>query len=587
MHRPMIRFMIISLLLAWTLLFASCSKEEGAAKHVTAHSVDDPANRNRDSLLPEEERSREPVQGGVLTIAFFSEPGSLNHLTWTGGYAYRINMFLYPGLLWMDRKTFELVPFAAESLPEISEDKKVHTWRLRAGIKWHDFEESNAYLSARDVKFSFELMKDPDTVASYGHNEFPYLKEIKVLDDHTFQAIYEEALGDAVYNMGIDFRIVPAHILQSVPPSEIAGHPIGREPVGYGPFRLHRWKSGEEILLVRDDANREAYPPEFRPYMDGLRFRIVSDFNVQMNLLLRKEVDLIALMPDDWVYKAQGPAFSEVATRHLYYNPYWSYIAWNNRSPLFNDTRVRRAMTHMVRRKEILKSHYHDLTRVLSGPFWYDSKAYDPSIEPLPFDVQEAARLLKEAGWEDRDDDGILDKEIDGEPRKFEFEFTVSRPQGYMKALITSMKEDLQQAGIVMKIRDLDWSIFRQELNNRNFEAISGLYQTRFIYEDLYSKLHSTQSSKGYNRVGYENPEVNEVLERVRREFDDDKRYTLLRRLHALINEDQPYTFLYSPPSLLAINKRWRNVIIHKGGISYFEWWLPPEHRLASDEIPD
>ena len=66
-----------------------------------------------------------------------------------------------------------------------------------------------------------------------------------------------------------------------------------------------------------------------------------------------------------------------------------------------------------------------------------------------------------------------------------------------------------------------------------------------------------------------------------------EKRYAMLRRFHALIHDDQPLTCLYSLATLVAVNKRWRNVKIHKTGPFFYEWWLPPENRKPSDEVPE
>ena len=118
--------------------------------------------------------------------------------------------------------------------------------------------------------------------------------------------------------------------------------------------------------------------------------------------------------------------------------------------------------------------------------------------------------------------------------------------------------------------------------------ATSGFLLSRLAYEDPYGKWHSSQDRKGgNNRAGYKNQKADEILDRVQSEFDVEKRYALLQELHALIHEDQPFTFLYSMPSLVAVNKRWRNVIIHKCGLDFYVWWLPLELISASDEIPD
>jgi peptide/nickel transport system substrate-binding protein len=573
----------------------SCSDKEAMPGEGTAQvekkteSYDKVMNPDRDRFLSPEERARRLEFGGIIQIRFPNNPGTLNNLTRGDVLAKSVLVFLYPKLLFTDYDTCELTPFAAASLPEVSEDKKVYTWRIRKGLKWDDFEKSGAYVTSRDVKFSFDLMKDPATGAQTVAADFNHLVDIQVVDDWTFEAVYDDPTADAVYKMGEEFRIMPSHILEDVPHSEIAKHPIGREPVGYGPFRFVQWKDNREILLRRNDLNREIFPKAFRPHVDGLRFLTITDQDMVLPLFLRGELDLALVSADDWQFKTQDPAFEEIGSRHCYFLPHWYYIAWNNESPLFNDARVRHAMTHMVRREEILETHLHGLGKVISGPLFYFSRGYDRSITPLSFDPKTATRLLKEAGWEDHDGDGILDKEIDGKQRKFEFEFlkTVSK-NVYLEAIASTMKEDLRKIGIKMTVRELEFSALRKQYGDHHFDAVALGSSTSPIYEDPYGAWHSSQTAPGkFNRASYINLKVDALLEQVRLEHDMHRRYDLLNQFHGIIHEDQPFTFLYSMALSIVINRRWRNVKIHKLGVLFYEWWLPPENRKPSDVLPE
>jgi peptide/nickel transport system substrate-binding protein len=109
--------------------------------------------------------------------------------------------------------------------------------------------------------------------------------------------------------------------------------------------------------------------------------------------------------PDGFIKKFKYPSHS------------YSYIGYNLRNPLFQDRKVRLALTHLVNRDRILKDVYYGLARIITGPFFSESKSYDKSIASYPFSVETAAKLLADAGWKDVDGDGILEK--DG--KKFEF----------------------------------------------------------------------------------------------------------------------------------------------------------------------
>lgn len=573
MHRPRQTTLLTFLLLAFIGIPLFSGTDE----------TRDPAVRDRDRLLPATERDREPEFGGIINLRYAGDPRTLNNLMRSDGIGYRVCLFLCPRFLQLHPDTYEFVPFTASGLPEVSEDRLRYTWRIREGLKWEDFEESGAYVTAEDVKFSFDLIKNPDT-ACPGRSDFEHLTEIRVLDRYRFEAVYDKPSVDAVYKLGHDFRIMPKHLLSEVPAAEIANHPIGRRPVGFGPFKFHHWTKNKEILLVRNDMNRDLFPELFRPHVDGVRLKIVPDADMVWNLFLRGEIDICTFLHDNWKYRTTSDEFTKIGTRHFYYLPYWCYLAWNNDKAFFNDARVRRAMTHLMRRHEILESHFYGLGKVLSGPFWYSSRAYDRSIAPLPFDPEKAKRLLAEAGWEDGDGDGILEK---GE-LKFEFELFVSTSMySFLEPLLMAFQQDVEKAGIVMNIRKMEWSALKKLIDERSYDALPMAYRNYPVFEDPYQYWHSSLAGgPGNNRPDYRNPDLDHLLEEIRLEYDEAKRYALLRKVHGILHEEQPATFLYSLPSLVGINNRWRNVKIHNTGCFYYEWWLPSESRKSSDEIP-
>ncbi|MHC4943709.1 MAG: ABC transporter substrate-binding protein [Planctomycetota bacterium] len=578
---------LIFLLLVWSSAPALPQEPEDTGKVLDCVSQDR-LNPDRDSLLPPEERNREPEFGGVITTRFPSEPRTLNNLTRADGYGRYICAFLYPTLLQLDPDSMDFIPFAAKELPEISEDGKTQTWRLRKGLKWDDHEESGAFVTTRDIRLSFDLLKDPEAKC-HAYTDFVHLVSLNVIDDHTFKVRFDVPNADAIFKMGTRFRIVPAHILEDVAPAEVARDPIGRAPVGFGSFRFEHWKPNQEILIVRNDLNRNLFPKKFRPYADGIRWRIISNADLVMQSFLKGDMDLFGMTHDMWKHHTEKEPFIGVGTRHNYFIPWWNYIAWNNESIFFEDLRVRQAMTHMLRRDEVLNSHLYGLGKVLSGPFYYFSKGYDHSIESLQHDPERSKELLKEAGWMDRDGDGILDREIDGKRHEFEFTLLLSTAsQPYQDALLLAFQEDLRKAGIIMKLRRLEWAAFQEQTHQRKYDAMISGFSTKPIFEDPYEKWHSSlvkDRGVNNNKALYQNPEVDALVENIRTEFDDEKRYALMKQVHALIHRDQPFTFLYSYASLVGINKRWRNVKIHRLGCFMYEWWLPPENRKPSDQL--
>src|SRR5262249_49694940 len=120
----------------------------------------------------------------------------------------------------------------------------------------------------------------------------------------------------------------------------------------------------------------------------------------------------------------------------------------------FADKRVRRAMTLALNRRQIIDSVFVGLGQLSTGPYLPGSPYNDPSVTPIPYDLEAAKKLLAEAGWSDSDGDGILEKQLPGEAKRVPFEFTLliyasSKEWG---ALANIFRDDLLKIGVKMNI---------------------------------------------------------------------------------------------------------------------------------------
>jgi len=196
---------------------------------------------------------------------------------------------------------------------------------------------------------------------------------------------------------------------------------------------------------------------------------------------------------------------------------------------------------------------------------------YNEEIQPWPFDPEGAKRLLDEAGWIDSDGDGVRDK--DGRPFQFELLFTVNWPPH--ERVATLFQEELARAGIQMAIRTLDWASLLPNVHEQKFDAVM-MGWGQVPYPDPYQVWHSSQHVEhGSNHVGFKNEEADRIMEQARLEFDRQKRAQLYHRLHEIIHEEQPYTFLFCRKALLAVDKRFHNIRMYPYGPDPREWWVP------------
>jgi peptide/nickel transport system substrate-binding protein len=266
----------------------------------------------------------------------------------------------------------------------------------------------------------------------------------------------------------------------------------------------------------------------------------------------------------------------------------YTYIGYNLKNDLFRDRRIRLAITHAINREEIVQYVLYGLGTVASGPFpnhlWYSN----PNVKPFSFDPPKARALLAEAGWKDTDGDGILDKE--GKP--FRFKLITNSGNDTRKDVGVLVQRQLREVGIDVNFELYEWSVFLKNfINAKHFDACI-LGWGLSVDPDAYEIWHSSQIEKGFNFVSYQNPELDRLWEDGRREYDLEKRKQIYWRIHQLIAEDQPYTFLYVPLGISALQKKFslleedttgkktlREIRMEKAGLLYdlIKWTVPKE----------
>lgn len=498
-----------------------------------------------------------PTDGDWLIHHLSAEPATLNPITATDAYASNINEFIYESLLKRDERTMELVPQLADSW-EIADDHLTYVFHLKKTVKWQDGEP----FTARDVLFSYQRIMDPKVDAPHLRNYYQDIEKVELLDDYTVRYRYR-----IPYYRALDFcggiPIVPAHLFKES--EDFNKHPIGRQPVGTGPYKLVKWDTGKEIVLVRDENYWGA-----KPHLLRIVYKIITEPTAALHVLKQGGLDMMSLRPIQWARQTQSKRFEEDFRKLKYYLPSYSYLGWNSRRPFFADKRVRRAMTMLMDRETFLRKILLGLGTVISGPFYVNSPDYDKSIPLYPYDPQGAVALLKEAGWEDRDGDGILDK--DGKP--FSFEFLLSAGSRTGEQIATVLQENLKDVGIRMSIRKLEWAVFIQRIDDRDYDACT-LGWSMGWESDPFQIWHSSQADKGSNFVGFRNEEADRIIEAARQEFDAEKRRNMYHRFHALVHEEEPYTFLFTTEALVAVSRRFENVNVFAMGLAPREWWVP------------
>jgi peptide/nickel transport system substrate-binding protein len=503
-----------------------------------------------------------PVTGDSLVEGTIGEASTLIPILASDSSSHAVAGQLYNGLVKYD-KNLNIICDLAESF-DISKDGLTITFNLRRGVKWHD----GAPFTARDVLYTFRVTVDPKTPTAYAE-DFKQVKTISALDDYRVRVTYGEPFAPALASWGMS--ILPAHLLEG---QDITKSPLARKPVGTGPYRFKEWISGQKIVL---EANSEYF--EGRPFLDRFIYRIIPDSSTMYMELKAGAIDLMSLTPVQYSRQTANKRFTSRFNKYRYPSSGYLYMGYNLRHPLFGDKRVRQAMTAAINKEELIQGVLFGMGQKSHGPIVPGRWAYNPNVRDIAYDPKHAAQLLAEAGWTEKNSDGILVK--DGKP----FKFTILTNQGNQQRLMSAqiIQQRLRQVGVDVKIRIVEWATFLKEfIDKGNFEVVMLAWNISQD-PDMYDIWHSSKNKPGeLNFIGFNNGEVDRLLVEGRNTFDIEKRKRAYFRIQEILADEQPYTFLYVPDALPVVSARIRGVEPAPAGIGHnqIKWYVPKNEQV-------
>jgi len=440
---------------------------------------------------------------------------------------------------------------------QTSEDHLIDKIVLRDDLTWSD----GTPVTAHDFQYAFQTIMTDEVIVPSQRSGTDQLKWVQAYDDHTLVFFHKEPLATNVLNMA--FSIIPKHIYEKTIPedpslarsdrhSELEDHPI----VG-GAYELVKRVRGQEFVVRR----RESYymhngvQVRAKPHFAEVRFKVIGDFNTALLALKKGELQESELTAEQWASQTSDDDFYRLNTKATALEWTSYYLCWNMETPFFSDKRVRQAMSYALDYEEMLSTVYYDVNRPSQGIYHPDSwMAPKESPKPYQQDLSKAEALLDEAGWVDSDGDGFRDKLING--RRVPFRFTLMTSQSdASRATGILLKEGLNQIGVDCILKPTEFTVLVQRCRDRKFQAFMGAWITG-TDPDMGTNLWTTGKIRNYSN--YSNPIVDELFVEARREIDREKRAAIYGKIHHILWEDQPYTWLLYRNSLYGFNKKLR-----------------------------
>lgn len=519
------------------------------------------ACRQQDVLPETSSDDKTPVVGDTIIMGTIGDASNLLPMLSTDASSSEVSGQIYNGLIRYD-KDLKFEGDLAESW-QVSDDGLEIIFKLRRGVTWHD----GAPFTSADVLFTYQLLIDPKTPTAYSER-YKQVKEALAPDPYTFIVRYDKPLASALISWGMGIH--PMHLLDGV---DIATSPLARKPIGTGPYRFVEWLPGEKIVLERFENYFEG-----APNIKRILYRIIPDLTTMFLELQSGGLDQMGLTPLQYARQTEAPAFARRFNKYRYPAFAYTYLGYNLNKPLFQDKRVRQALSYAINKQELIDGVLLGLGQAANGPYKPGSWPNNAAIKPYPYDVERAKQLLAEAGWQDHDGDGLLDK--DGKP----FSFTIITNQGNDQRIKSGeiIQHRFAAIGVEVKLRVIEWaSLLKEFIHPGNFDAtIMGW--TVPIDPDAYNVWHSSKTGTGeLNFIGFKNQRVDELLELGRSTYDQAVRKQMYDEFQQILAEEQPYTFLFVPDALPVVARRFRGIEEAPSGImhNFIRWFVPTSEQ--------
>lgn len=495
----------------------------------------------------------------TITIGLLSDAKRLLPLLASDSASAEISGYIFNGLTKYD-KDIKIIGDLAASW-DISPDGLKITFHLRRGVKWHD----GAEFTAEDVLFTYKTVTNPNIPTPYSSIYGP-VKKVEMLNRYTIKITYKEPYAPALESWGMG--IIPKHVLEG---KDLTSPEVNRHPVGTGPYKLKEWVTGQKIVL-------EVFTDYFekKPNIDRFIARIIPDTATMFLELKFGGIDFMGITPPQYKLQANTDFFNKYFQKFRYPAFGYTYLGYNLLNPMFSDKRVRQAIAHAVNKNEIIAGVLLSYGTPCTGPFPPESWAFNSSVKDYEYNPDKTIKILSELGWK-KNARGLLEK--NGKT----FTFTVITNQGNESRLKAAqiIKEQMKKVGIEMNIKVLEWQAMLHEfIDKKRFEAvIMGWALSRD--PDIYDIWHSSKTKEGeFNFISYKNEEIDRLLIEGRQTFDMTKRKKIYHRIHEILAEEQPCTFLYVPDALPVLHKRFKGVEKAPIGIWHdFIYWHVPKNK--------
>lgn len=535
----------------------------------------------------------------TVHVRIASDPGAITPMFSSSSIMARQ---IYPALFLqlgeIDPQTLELSPILAKTIPEKEVIERgpfaggiQYTFEILDEAVWQD----GSPVDAEDYVFTLKTVKHPGVNSPSFRAAVQELVDVKVdeANPKKFTVIFSEdyilakqiassleILPEHIYDPSLALRKVELidfqdttiinNLIKTNEPflnfaTQINDATLRRSIIeGAGPYTIDSWETDQYLSVKRKDNWWGNQFPE-RTYLQAkpneIVFHFIPDETTAITQLKSGAIDIMDIRSGETFQSLKNENSGNLSFFTPQLTRYY-YLLLNNDSEFLQYAPVRKAIARMIDIENFMDIiEYGEGTRTV-GPIMPFSKAYNKQLGEIPYSLEEAKKILANDGWSDANDNGILDKTINGQLK--DLQLNIHTSDGELgKRLSLLLKESGKDVGIDFNITQKAFKLIRRDnMSTGNFDIVPMIQITYLGDYDPYNSWHSdnTGSGKG-NYARYRDQTVDDIIENIQEETDEEKRQELYLAFQKEIHEDQPVVFLYAPVSKIISNNRIKPLI--------------------------
>ena len=476
-----------------------------------------------------------PQYGGTLVFGRSGDSTSIDPAHVTDGESFYAATQVYDNLVQFKYGTTEIEPALAESW-SVSDDGLEYIFKLRKGVmfsKTKYFKQDSEFTS-KDVVFSLGRQFDPTQPYNKLGGAFKYwsamdmtniVKSVTAIDKYTVKINLKKKEAPFVANLAMEFSMILSSDYADQLTKQGKQGDLGKKPVGTGPFVFKTWRKDDKIIFT---ANKNYW--NGRPYIDRLIFKVITNNAVRAAELKAGSIHIMDFPnPAEVADLESNPKIKLVKQEGLNVG----YLAFNQEKKLFQDKRIRQAISYAINTPSIVKSVYEGLGKVATNPIPPTMWSYNKALKGYEYNPEKAKKLLIEAGY----------------PNGFEtniWAMPVARPYNPNgRKVAEAMQADLAKVGIKAKIISYEWGTYLKKSSMGEHDMVllgwTGDNGDPDNFLNVLLSAHAAENKPAQNRAFWKNAEFTKLIDDAKIITDIAERTKLYERAQVIFEEEAPW----------------------------------------------